>query len=128
MHPDLPLKPDEAEAHLKEIESGSNIVELLEALFRGRKIEKNVLLCGGRVPASLFVDDQHVIQLQENMATHYRKGDDHYRKMARARQAESLVKDELGPDASYFGISYIEMEYATNEAEYLEQVLAPIIQ
>lgn len=59
---------------------------------------------------------------------HYRKGDDQHRKMARARQAESLLKEELGPDASFFGISYIEMEYATNEAEYLESLLAPILQ
>lgn len=113
---------------MKEIEDGSNIVELLEGLFRGRKVEKNVVLCGGRVPASLFVDDKYVIQLHENIATHYRKGDDQYRMMARARQTESLVRKELGDDSSFFAISYIEMEYATNEAEYLEQILAPILQ
>ena len=57
VHPEFPLSPQESEAHLKDIESGSNIVELLESLFLGRKVEKNVLLCGGRVQASLFVDD-----------------------------------------------------------------------
>ena len=128
VHPGFPLKPEEAEVQLRDIESGSNIVELLESMFRGRKIEKNVLLCRGRVPASLLVDDRHVVQLLENVAVHYRKGDDQYRKMARARQAEALIKDELGPEASYYGISYVEMEYAVNEAEYLEQVLHPILQ
>lgn len=71
---------------MEEIESGANIVNLLELLFKDRKVEKNVVLCGGQVPASLVIDDLYVVQIHENVAVHYRKGDDErLRKMARAR-------------------------------------------
>ena len=110
------------------IESGANIVNLLELLFKDRKVDKNMLLCGDRVAASLVIDDLYVVQIHENIAVHYRKGEDEkLRKMARARQTEQLVKNELGDQAQLFLISYVEMEYAQNEATYLENVLEPIL-
>jgi len=40
---------------------------------------------------------------------------------------ESMIKDKMGPDYNYYGISYIEMEYEDNEVEYLENLLRPVI-
>ena len=89
-HANVPWQSDAAQRHLEDIESSANIVNLLELLFdKGRKVEKNVLLCDGRVPASLLIDDLYVVQIHENIAVHYKKGDDQtQRKMARGRQAE----------------------------------------
>lgn len=85
-HPGFPRSAESAQSNLEEIESGANIVNLLELLFKDRKVEKNVVLCGGQVPASLVIDDLYVVQIHENVAVHYRKGDDErLRKMARAR-------------------------------------------
>ena len=47
-----------------------------------------------------------------------KKGD--YRLMARGRLADELAKEH---GLTYIGISYIEMEYCPNEAEYLLKLL-----
>ena len=98
---------------MKGIEEGANIVNLLELLFQNRKVDKNVLLCNNRVPASLLIDDKYVIVIQENIAVHFRKGgQEALRKMARAREVQELVRQQLGEEAKVFCLSYVEMEYA----------------
>jgi hypothetical protein len=46
--------------------------------------------------------------------------------MARGRLADTVLKDK-GFSGGYIGVSYVEMEYAKNEEEYLQQVLSKII-
>ena len=46
--------------------------------------------------------------------------------MSRSRLCDEVVKEQ--GFEKYIGISYIEMEYHTNEAEYLLEVLNPIFE
>ena len=47
--------------------------------------------------------------------------------MSRARYTNDLVRAALGEESKLFPLSYVEMEYSVNEAEYLEAILLPIL-
>ena len=93
-------------------------------MLKDRKVDKNILVCDDRLKCQILVDDKFVIEIQENMPVNYRRqkmGD--YRLMTRGRLADALAREH---GLTYIGISYLEMEYCANEAEYLLKLLSPI--
>lgn len=64
------LLGDETLKELQEIESGSNMVSVIEALVRGRNVEKNQIV-NGKLKANLVVDGKFFIELHENIAMNY---------------------------------------------------------
>jgi hypothetical protein len=109
---------------LTDIESGSNVMELIEQdMLADRKVLKNQVMCDERLKASFVVDNEYLIEIEENMMVNYRKGKD-LKHMARARLADRIAKEH--GYKGYIGISLLEMEYHQNEAEYLLKVLSPL--
>lgn len=122
--PAFTLDADRTQKTLEDIESGSNLVELIEQdMLADRHVQKNQIVCGGRLKASFVVDSEYLIEIEENTMVNFRKGNE-LRPMSRARQAEALAKEH--GFKGYIGVSLLEMEYHQNEAEYLLKVLAPL--
>ena len=110
---------------MQEIAEGSNIVDLLMTdLLKDREVKSCQIVCDGRLKAQLVVDDKWVIELFENATAHYIDEQGQYKLITRGRVADQLVKDNSYK--GYIAISYLEMEYSKNEAEYLLKVLNPV--
>jgi len=72
------------------------------------------------------VDDKYFIEIFENTPAHYKKGDE-YKLLSRGRLADQIIKEHTGDQqCRYVPISLVEMEYAQDEAEYLERILADL--
>ena len=111
---------------LHDIEAGSNLTSVVEALLQGRQIEKNQIV-NGKIKANIVVDGQYFIEFHENIAVHYQQAGE-YRAMGRAKLAQQLLQSELkNQSALYLPVSYVEMEYEADESEYLLKVLAPLV-
>lgn len=65
-----------------------------------------------------MIDDRFVLEVFENISIHYKK-EGAYLLNARGRLADKIVKKHYGDTAGYVALSYVEMEYAANEAEYI---------
>lgn len=117
---------DETAKELVDLETGSNMVSVIEALVRGRQVEKNQIV-NGKVKANLVVDGKFFIELHENIAMHYQQAGE-YKAMGRAKLAQKVIREELKNDSAlYLPVSFVEMEYEADESEYLLKVLDPII-
>ena len=121
---DFKLDADRTRKTLEDIETGSNLVELIQQdMLADREVQQNQIVCGGRLKASFVVDSEYIIEIEENATVNFRKGDK-LQMMSRGRQAEALAKAH--GFKGYIGVSLLEMEYHHNEAEYLLKVLAPL--
>ena len=85
------------------------MVELIEQdMLADRQVEKNKLICDGRLKASFVVDKSYVIEIEENSMLNFSKADS-LKHMARARKADQIAKEH--GYKGYIGISLLEMEY-----------------
>ena len=111
---------------MKETVDNSNLTEILENQFQTanlKLLEPKVL--GGRLKANFITEnasgDRHIIEIVEEDMAHYTKeGQTEMRQ--RGRLAEKVAQD--AGYAGYSCISYIELEYALDEREILEHVIA----
>ena len=63
----MKLDSSETVKVLEDIEQGSNIIELVcSDFFEGYEIEKNKILCDGKVKAQLVVEKQWAVEIMED--------------------------------------------------------------
>ena len=112
---------------IKETADNSNLTEILENQFHSadlKLLEPQVL--GGRLKANFITEnasgDRHIIEIVEEDMAHYAKEGQSLEMRRRGRLAEEVAK-EAGY-AGYSCISYIELEYALDERDLLEHVIA----
>ena len=94
-------------------------------LLRDRDVEKQQIVCNGRLKASYIVDKKWIVEIDENSMLNFRKGDEVHG-MARARLATKVAQEH--GFKGYIGVSLLEMEYSQNEAAYLLKSLGPIFE
>jgi hypothetical protein len=112
---------------MKETADNSNLTEILENQFHsaGLKLLESQVL-GGRLKANFITENasgaRHIIEIVEEDMAHYAKEGQTVEMRRRGRLAEEVAR-EAGY-AGYSCISYIELEYALDERDLLEHVIA----
>uniref|UniRef100_A0A7S3CP61 Uncharacterized protein n=1 Tax=Strombidium rassoulzadegani TaxID=1082188 RepID=A0A7S3CP61_9SPIT len=111
---------------MEDIEQSVNIIEILEQdLLKEKSYEKNQLICGERAKAQLLIDEKFVMEIQENYPIQFQSQKGSLKLMARGRLMDELVRRE-GFQGGYIGVSFLEMDYSVNEAEYLLKVFGRV--
>lgn len=87
----------------------------------------NQIVCDGRLKASVILDDKHIVEVVENEQVHYKPlGSQEWKLRKRGRLAQKLANSDK-QYSSYNCISYVELENARDEREFLDMITAKIL-